>query len=125
MNYLGLDYGTRHLGIALAAGPLAEPLTSVATSEAFRILPRLIETHQIKSIIIGLAEGPIRPDLEKFIHRLKILGCPVITHEETLSTRDAVRSLLHTTKSRRKAREHSAAAALILQSWLDSGHPRE
>jgi putative transcription antitermination factor YqgF len=120
MNYLGLDYGQKHLGIALAAGPLAEPLATISTTKALRILPRLIDSHQIKTIIIGLPEGRVQSDLRLFIHNLKILGCPVISFPETLSTWDAIQSLFHKTKNKRKLKEHAAAAAIILQSWLDS-----
>ena len=38
MNYLGIDYGDAKVGVALATGPLAEPLTTVKTEKAIQAL---------------------------------------------------------------------------------------
>lgn len=122
MNCLGLDYGQKYLGVAIASGPLATPLTTITTTKALEILPRLIETHQVKVIVIGLPEGPVHVAAEKFIKDLKTVHPEVQIVDETLTTHDAIKNLLHTTPTRRKVKEHSVAAALILQSWLDSSH---
>jgi putative transcription antitermination factor YqgF len=120
MNYLGVDYGTRHVGIALSTGSLVEPLATVETDKALNTITRFVEEHKIDSIIIGLPDGPIRSEVDQFIHSLKHLELNVVPYDETLSTVDAIQSLLHTTPSRRKTQEHSVSAALILSSYLDS-----
>jgi putative transcription antitermination factor YqgF len=122
MTLLGIDYGLVHIGVAIAYGPLAQPLTTLSTKSAFSDLIKLISTHHVSSIIIGLPEGRLAGIINNFVSDLRQLGYDVSTHSETLSSKDAVASLTHTTRSRRKSLEHSAAAAIILQSWLDS-HP--
>lgn len=113
MSILGLDYGQKHIGVAIATGPLAEPLTTIPTKNALQLIKDLIQKHHIEALIIGMHDASMHDTLVQ-------LGLPVYEVDETLSTHDAVKSLYHTTKKRRKLKEHAAAAALILQSWLDS-----
>ena len=120
MNYLGIDYVLKQTGLALATGPLAEPLASVDTGKAFEFISRLVEKHSVKAIIIGIPDGPVRSRVQKFVDGLQSLGCQIIVVEETLSSHDARQSLSHTSLTRRQSREHAVAAAIILQSWLDS-----
>ena len=115
MNYLGLDYGKAHIGVAIATSPLAEPLTTIPTKSALQLIKELIKKYNINVIIIGLPHASIHDTLGQ-------LGLPVYEVDETLSSRDARESLLHTTQKRRRVGEHAAAASIILQSWLDS-HP--
>jgi len=117
MNYLGLDYGQKHIGIALATGPLAEPLTTIPTENALQLIKELINKYRIQAIIIGTHD-------ESFQKLLEQLGIPVYEVDETLSSHDARQSLLHTSQKKRRLSEHAASASIILQSWLDS-HPRE
>ncbi len=114
MNYLGLDYGESHIGVALANGPLAEPLTTIATPRALQLIKQLIAGHKIDELVVG--DCP-----EGFINKLSELELPINQADETLSTHDATQLLLHTTQTRRKNTEHAAAAAVILQNWLDFG----
>lgn len=115
MNILGLDYGEKHIGVALAEGPLAAPLTTLKTETAAVQINELINKWQISKLIIG--DCP-----KEFLEKLKTLGVTVIQTDETLSSHDARMSLLHTTQTRRKEKEHTAAAAIILQTWLDFSH---
>ncbi len=121
MNLLGIDYGRSHLGIALAAGPLAEPLTTLANdSQIFMRLSQIIQAHSIGKIIIGLPDSQIGEEVKKFAQALgEAISTPFDFQDETLTTRDAQISLLHKSRSGRKENEHAAAAAIILQNWLD------
>lgn len=120
MNYLGLDYGLKHIGIALAIGPLAEPLSTVATSSASQIIKNLIQQHQIDKLIIGRPNESLESEFEKFTNLLVTSRLKFEIVDETLSSHDARISLLHTSNSRRKDKEHSASAAIILQNYLDN-----
>lgn len=113
MNYLGIDYGAAKIGLAIATGPLAEPLTTLSTAKAGSLIKGLIIKHKIDALIIG--DCP-----EVFLNQLSTLGIPVYQTDETLSSYDARQSLLHTTQKKRRLNEHQVAAALILQNWLDS-----
>lgn len=121
---LGLDYGKSKVGVALSVGPLAEPLCEIATRSLLEILPRLIAKHNVHTIIIGLPQGPVKVDVENLanmIHEIPVLAeITVVFQDETLSTYDAVNSLQHVSPRQRKKREHKTAAAIILQTWLDS-----
>jgi putative transcription antitermination factor YqgF len=126
MNYLGLDFGLKHIGIAFSDGFLASPLTTISIDKAAKMLPAIIDHHQVDKIIIGRPDKTQKFEFEKFIKLLKST-CPEQSRmgklrivDETLSSHDARQKLLHTTQKRRKNLEHSAAATLILQSWLDS-----
>lgn len=114
MSYLGLDYGSSHVGVAISYGILAEPLSTIPTKTALLLIKDLILKHRIDTVVIGDVD-------QNFLIKLKEFGLPVYQVDETLSTKDAKVALFHTTQTRRKQKEHSAAAAIILQSWLDSG----
>lgn len=120
MNYLGLDYGLKHLGIAMAIGPLAEPVASVSTAKALHLIKEIADKNNISEIIIGQPDQTLKVEFEKFINSLKITNLKLIICDETLSSHDARQALLHTTQSKRKKIEHSVSAAIILQSYLDS-----
>lgn len=119
MNYLGIDYGLAHLGLAFSDGTLATPLGTIPTSKASQLLPAIIDTHKIDTIIIGRPNKSLKLQFEKLINLLRLENCELVIVDETLSSYDARVSLSHTTRSRRKSKEHSAAATIILQSWLD------
>jgi RNase H-fold protein (predicted Holliday junction resolvase) len=113
MSYLALDYGSSHIGVAISNGILAEPLTTVPTKIALSSIKEIIKKYKIEGLIIGDTDP-------EFLIRLKLMNIPIYIVDETLSSFDARQSLLHTSQKRRKQKEHSAAAAIILQSWLDS-----
>ena len=111
MNYLGIDYGAVRTGVALATGPLAEPLATVKTEKALQSIKLLIHKHTIDSIVVG--DCP-----EIFLDKLSELA---VVHrvDETLSSHDARQSLLHTSQKKRRLSEHAVSATIILQNWLD------
>lgn len=112
MNTLGIDYGERWIGVAVAEGQLATPLITLKTETALTQLNELISKWQISKLIIG--DCP-----KNFLRNLKEFNLEIIQADETLSSHDARQSLLHTTQTKRKQKEHAVAAALILQSWID------
>ncbi len=110
MNYLGLDYGNEHVGVAIATTPLAEPLTTLSTKRSLQLIKDLIKKHSIDEVVIGDCPSDY----------LKGIDIPVHIVDETLTSHDAREYLLHTTQSKRRSLEHAVSAALILQSYLDS-----
>ncbi|OGC93001.1 hypothetical protein A3D85_00545 [Candidatus Amesbacteria bacterium RIFCSPHIGHO2_02_FULL_47_9] len=124
MSFLGLDYGIKHIGVAVAAGPLAEPLTTLPASRAFKLINKLVDKRHIDTIIIGRPDKSLKKAFENFINSLEIRNSKLEIVDETLSSYDARVHLQHTTQKRRKQKEHSVSAAIILQSWLDS-HPQK
>lgn len=124
--YLGIDYGEKHLGLAVADGPLARPLLSLDLSPE-QALPRitfLAAREAVGTIVIGLPEGPLKKKITAFGERLsKLASLPVVYHEETLSTQEALAGLRAGGASKAKlSQDHKYAACLILEDYLETHH---
>ncbi len=124
MNYLGIDYGTKRVGIAFSQGQIASPLATIN----FRNLDHLadqIETlasqHKAETIVVGYPEGSNQSAVDGVIHRLKEKKLNVEAVDETLTTwqvyQDASRVNIKAGKVRLTV--DSQAAANILQTYLD------
>ena len=121
MNYLCIDYGLKHTGIAIATTPLAEPLRTVPTSQLLTLLPSLVTTHQIQHLIIGLPDGRLHDQVKHVANSLQTtLKLPLTLHDETLSSQEAKSKLLTFKHKTRSGPNHHFAAALILQDYLDA-----
>jgi putative holliday junction resolvase len=143
VRVLGIDYGARRIGLALsdATATLASPwrLVQRPPSEA-ATLRLMVETitalaaadDGLEAVVIG---WPRRLDgsptdqtrfVEAFARALEsTLPVPVVLQDERLSSHEA-ESRLAVRESdwrKRKARLDAAAAAIILQDYLD-GRPR-
>jgi putative Holliday junction resolvase len=124
MNYLGIDYGTKRLGLALATTPLAEPLATISNnSRAIIKIRRLCQRHCINQIIIGVPEGQLNTPTRQFAQKLKqSFNLPIIFHHETLTSQQAKIKTLHKKRSQRTKPQDAYQASLILQDYLDA-HP--
>lgn len=122
MKYLGIDFGEKHLGLALADGPLAEPFGEKFNNQGFMsFLQKLVEIEKIEKVIVGMPEGRLEPTVKEFGNAIKEhVRIPVIFADETLSSQEARQKLIAAGAGRIKRRQiHAAAAALILQQYLD------
>jgi len=120
MKTLGIDYGRRKVGLAIADGPLAEPLQVIRYSDADVLkekLNQIIKGEKIEKVIVGVSEGEMGKESENFAREI---GAE--TFDETLSTRDAQTLSREAGISRKKRREleDAYAAAIMLQNWLDN-----
>jgi putative Holliday junction resolvase len=136
VRVLGMDYGERRIGLALSdpTGTLATPLTTLTYRKGKR--PPLTEVEQIardssvERIVIGLPLdlsgmetdrcAVVRDIGRKLSERLEV---PVDYLDERLTSVRAERMVrssgLRRSERERKERVDAAAAALILQAWLD------
>ncbi|MCK4362973.1 MAG: Holliday junction resolvase RuvX [Dehalococcoidia bacterium] len=131
MAILGLDVGDKRIGVALANGLLAIPLTVLdrAGEEAdMEKLLALAREHGVERIVVGLPllmNGNIGMQAEKVLAFSRALSehvdIPVDTWDERLSTVSAERLLLDTgmKREKRKGKRDAMAAAIILQAYLD------
>jgi putative holliday junction resolvase len=142
VRVIGLDYGVRRIGVAVsdASGILARPLTvlhpaggpsSVLDAMCIEVLRLASEDDGIGLIVLGL---PLRLDgsatettaavlaLEQPLHVRT--GIPVVYQDERLSSYEAESRLAVNERDwrKRKANLDAAAAAVILQDYLDA-HP--
>ena len=123
---LAVDFGLKNIGLALADGPLAEPLTQFkyhTLNQALKKIAFFCAQNQVKKIVVGLPQGPLHSRVQTFGRQLsRLLELPVVFQDETLTSQTAARLLRHKTLKKKKKLSHAAAAALILQSYLD-GQP--
>jgi putative transcription antitermination factor YqgF len=120
---LGIDYGTKFVGIALAAAPLAQPLTIAANNDhLLTYICTLIDDYQIRTVVIGLSERRTADLTHQFARHLKAtVSARVVFADETLTTQ-VVRAKLRAAGRKIKPDERvdHYAAAEVLQDWLDS-----
>ena len=129
---LGLDPGERRIGVAMAVpgGSMALPLTVLdATGDWAAALAELVAEHRVAGIVVGLpvslsgSEGAAAARAREFAAGVgERLGLPVHLVDERLSTVAAGRALAEAGARGRRSRRvvDRSAAAVILQTWLDS-----
>ncbi len=135
MRYLGLDLGTKTLGMALSdlTATIANAYQVIRFSEQDydSILPKIkliVEQEQVAKIVLGLPRnmnysiGPRGQETIAFKEKLEdYLKMEVILQDERLSTVEAHHYMLDADMSRKKRKEKvdSLAANIILQTYLD------
>jgi putative Holliday junction resolvase len=134
MRNLGLDVGDRRIGVAISDSEqiLASPLTTIVRADDDKAINAIIELankYEVRKIIIGLPyslSGNIGRQAEKvkaFVEKLsQRTKTDIELRDERLST-VAVDRLLRDAgikSQRRKEQRDAAAAAFILQGYLDS-----
>lgn len=134
MRILALDYGSKRIGVALSdeLGMTARGLTTIVRKGRPRDMERissLVDEYGVETVVIGY---PLRLDgtegiqCKKVSRYAEILGAhlsiPVVTWDESLSTKEAEDILIEANMKRRKRRDvvDKVAAAIILQGYLDS-----
>lgn len=141
MRTLGIDVGERRIGLALSdpSDTLATPLRALQSSGGAQRLAALIareidrlaaEEDGLGRIVVGLPVGlDGRPQAQTarvttFVEALRRrTGVPIALQDERLTSREAERRLALRERDwrRRKRRLDAAAAAVILQDYLDDG----
>ncbi len=131
---VGVDYGTKRVGLALA-DPLrlfAQPYGTFSPAEAEAALHKLHQEQGIDALVVGWPVNPQGTDetaivmVQPFITRVQNLlpGVQIVKWDELFTSHmaeAAIRSSGAKRKGRRdKARVDAAAAAIILQEYLDS-----
>lgn len=119
MKYLGVDWGEKRIGLAIAEGSLAEPLGVVDSVEK---LLEIAKKEGVEKIVLGLPEGRHEKKVKELGRRLgKELGVEVIFRGEVLSTENALKVAIEVGKGKKARRALDAlAAAILLQEYLDS-----
>lgn len=134
MKYLGLDLGSRTLGIATSdsTGMIASSYAVIRHQEEYARLVKevvsLVDELKIGAIVLGFPKnmnnsiGPKGELSLKFQKELeKVLSIPVYLQDERLSTKSATDMLIYADVSRKSRKKvvDSVAATIILQSFLD------
>ena len=134
MRYIGLDLGSRTLGVSLSdpSGIIASSYEVIRHNEEYDRLiedvKKIIEEKNVEKIVLGLPKnmnGTIGEKGElsyKFKEMLeKSTNLEVFLEDERLTTVQATNLLIKNDTSRKKRKEvvDSMAATIILQSLLD------
>ena len=136
MKYIGIDYGTKNIGVAVSDdnGTVAFPLTTVdAGRDAISKVASLIKEKGTQEIVIGGSRNfsgernEIMEDIEQFKKDIgELTGLPVHYEREFFTSALAARQFSPEEKSRKanpsQDKLDASAAALILQSYLDRMH---
>ena len=134
MVVLALDPGTKRIGMAVSdpRGSFALPLDPVEVQADGSHLARIAAAaaeRQVERLVVGLplrldaTEGPAAKAARAFAAKVgEATGLPVELSDERLTTAQAEREMIGRGMRREKRRERidSAAAAVLLQAWLDA-----
>ncbi|HMA79138.1 MAG TPA: Holliday junction resolvase RuvX [Candidatus Paceibacterota bacterium] len=126
MRYLGIDYGTKRVGLALSdeRGQMAFPHDVVPNSpELVSTLESVIAEQHVEAIVIGHSkqlngsDNPLHEAVTELVTDLTLAtGLPIHLEPEQYTTQEAVRWQGRTDKT------DAAAAAIILNSYLSRQH---
>jgi putative holliday junction resolvase len=134
MRILALDHGTKRIGVAVSdeLKLIAQPLEFIPAEPFVAVLKRLrelISEKQVESILIGMPRnmngtyGPAADKVREFIALLRNeITVPIKTWDERLTSAQANRFLIegNVRREARKEKVDQMAAAILLQSYLDS-----
>ncbi len=132
MRYLGLDLGTKTLGIAISdsLGLIANPLKTIKYNtyeELLKEIRELIDNYKISEIALGIPKnmdnslGFASQRSIEFKNFLEAnISVPITLVDERLSTVEAEKYLLDSDMSRKKRKDHidAVAASVILSTFM-------
>lgn len=130
MRVLGIDYGTKRIGLALSdeLGYTAQPLPFVG-ADKLQEIAETVRQRDVTKIVVGLPRnmdgsyGPAAEAARQLSEKLRMLvSVPIETWDERLTTTQANRVLTegNVSREKRKQKVDSMAAQLMLQSYLDA-----
>lgn len=137
MRIMGLDYGSRTVGVAVcdALGITAQTVETIVRKDENKLrqtlarIEALAKEYEIERIVLGYPKnmnntlGDRAKKSEEFAAALeRRTGLPVVLWDERLTTVAAERVLMESgvRREHRKESVDKIAAALILQGYLDS-----
>ena len=136
MRVLGLDVGSKTVGIALSdeMGWTAQGLKTLKINEerqefGFEEIGQIIKEYQVDTVVIGLPKimngtiGPRGQASQQYANEVESrFAVPTVLWDERLTTMAAERVLLEADVSRKKRKKviDKMAAMMILQGYLDS-----
>lgn len=133
MRYLGLDYGSKTLGLSISDNTMLiasslKVITYNNIEELFNELDKVIKDYNVDGLVLGY---PLNMNGTKSERTIKTLdfkdkleeryGMEVNLMDERLTTVEAERMLISngTTREKRKKVIDKLASTIILQSYLD------
>ena len=140
MRILGVDWGEARIGLALSdpTGTLATPLMTLHEKDKRAQIERVVDIareHEVARIVVGIPytldgeEGHMARWARKYAEKLgRVSGLEVIGVDERFTSVAADYALEAADEGRRtnrgKGDRDQAAAAILLQEYLDGGGGR-
>lgn len=135
MRYLGLDFGTKTIGISISdrtnliasSYKLIEYKNNDYTT-VIEELRNIIKLNSITTLILGLPKNMNNSMGERATETIKFkdyiekeLNIDVVLEDERLTTKEAHKTLIEANMSRKKRKKNvdKVAASFILQNYLD------
>ena len=126
---VGVDYGTRRVGVALA-DPLrhfAQPCGTFSQGEAVKFLVALHGREGLETVVMGWPllesgqEGAATMRVQQYVNRLKkrLPGTQFVKWDERFTSEEAKDRLARRGAPFARARVDVVAAGIILQEYLD------
>lgn len=136
MRIMGLDYGSKTVGVAMSdelliTAQVLETITRKEENKLRRTLARIEEIakeYQVERIVLGYPKNmnnTLGERIEKTMEFKEALerrtGLPIVLCDERLTTVEAERSLMESNVRRENRKQYvdQVAAAFILQGYLD------
>jgi len=122
MRYLGIDYGSKRVGVAISdeSAKFALPLKVIPNNiDLVDVIEKLAKERETTHIVIGesrkydMTANPIQEDIAEFKAQLEGRGFTTKLELEFMTSQQAER------EQGKHAKIDASAAALILQSYLD------
>jgi putative Holliday junction resolvase len=132
MQYLGIDYGNKRVGLAIGDDhtKLSRPIDALLLGSADEFIPKIknfLSTNQIDHLVLGLPRGldgqDTRQTQEVMIISDKLkkeLLIPVTLQDEAMTSELAKERLSLSKKIVKQGELDSEAASIILQDYLNS-----
>jgi len=134
MRALGLDLGSKRIGVALSdvTATIASPFTVIQRAKRrgddHAAIATLVEVEEVDVVVVGMplsmsgASGPAAQAAAGEVAALStVLNVPVETYDERLTTVTADAAMMQAGMKAPARRQHvdKIAAAVMLQGWLD------
>ncbi|MBU0611940.1 Holliday junction resolvase RuvX [Patescibacteria group bacterium] len=135
MRFLGIDYGTKRIGIAISDenGTLAFPKGLVPNDlNAFKVIGDILKKENISEVVVGESldlkgsPNPLFKEIKIFVQELQSkFNLPIHMEREFLTSVEARRkegkgkNNARKVKKQKSVKVDASAAALILQRYLD------
>lgn len=134
MRALGLDLGTKRIGVAVTdiSGTIASPHSVIGRSKSVRhdhqVIAKLVRDEEVELVVVGLPitmsgeHGPAAQAATREARLLAtVLSVPVEMFDERMTTVTADRVLREAEIRASDRRRHvdKIAAAVMLQTWLE------
>lgn len=137
MRVMGLDYGSKTVGVAISdpLGITAQGIETIERKEENKLrrtlarIEELVKEYEVEKIVLGFPKNmnnTIGERAEKSLELKAMLerriGIPVIMWDERLTTVEAERTLMESNVRRENRKKYvdKIAAVFILQGYLDS-----